>query len=79
VTRHELSVAKPLPMKAHLTLDGRSGAALATAPWLMLDDATGARMAIASMGAFEIAAALLTQTQPPVTEQAKRPLRGQAA
>jgi hypothetical protein len=64
LTRYELGAAKVLPMKAHLTLDALSGAALITAACLMDDEDDEVRMTIAGLGVFEIAAALLTQTEP---------------
>ncbi len=79
VTRDELSVAKLVPMKTHLLLDGMSGALLAAAPWLTFEDEPSARLTIAGVGAFEIAASLLTRTEPPLAEQTKWMLQGKAA
>jgi hypothetical protein len=65
ITRYELGVAKWLPMKAHLTLDAMSGGALLGAAYLMDDEDDEVRETIAALGAWEISAALLTQTRPP--------------
>ncbi len=67
VTRYELSILKLLPMKGHLTLDFMNGATLAAAPFLLLNKderdtvTTGVMI---GLGAYEIAASLMTQTEP---------------
>jgi hypothetical protein len=74
VTRYELGLFKLLPMKWHLALDMMSGAMLAAAPFLLLNDDerdSGVNTILASIGAFEIAAALLTQPQPSLAESAR--------
>src|SRR6059058_1463859 len=67
LTDYELSVKNVIPMKVHLALDAMSGATLATVPL-----ATGARqrglrhwLPHTLIGAFEIAMALTTETEPP--------------
>jgi hypothetical protein len=57
-------------MKVHLALDAVSGATLAAVPW-----ATGARkrglahwLPHTAIGAFEIAMALMTKSEPPPTK-----------
>ena len=66
LTKYEMGVVKVLPMKAHLTLDALSGAALVGAALLMDDEDPEVRATIAGIGVFEIAAALLTR---PVAER----------
>lgn len=64
-TRYELGVIKVLPMRLHLLLDALSGATLCAAPWTIASDAEpGEKKALVALGLFEIAASLLTQTQP---------------
>lgn len=67
MTRYELGLFKVLPMKGHLTLDMMSGAMLAAAPFMLVDkqDRNGTVIGVlAGLGAYEIAAGLLTQTEP---------------
>lgn len=63
MTDYELGLVKALPMKAHLTLDALSGGALIGAALLMDDEDTEVRATLAGIGAWEIAAALLSRTQ----------------
>lgn len=72
LTRYELGLAKVLPMKAHLALDGMSGALLAAAPFLFRDEKRAVTGALAGVGLFEIAASLLTRTQPSPGERASQ-------
>ncbi len=71
MTRYELGLLKVLPMKGHLTLDMMSGAMLAAAPFVLLNEqernTTNTAM-LAGFGVFEIAAALLTKIQPSLSE-----------
>lgn len=67
LTDYELSLKNVIPMRLHLALDAMSGAALAAVPW-----ATGARkrglahwLPHTAIGAFEVALALVTKTEPP--------------
>jgi hypothetical protein len=74
VTRYELGLFKLLPMKWHLALDLMSGVLLAGAPFLLLTEDerdTGVNALLVGIGAFEIAAALLTQPQPSLAETAR--------
>lgn len=76
LTRYELGLAKVLPMKAHLALDGMSGALLVAAPFLFRDEKRVVTGALAGVGLFEIAASLLTRTQPALGERASRAAEG---
>ena len=62
-TDYELGLVKALPMKAHLALDALSGAALIGAAAVMDDEDDEVRATLAAIGAWEIAAALLTRTK----------------
>jgi len=64
MTDYELGAVRMLPMKAHLTLDALSGGMLLGAALLMDDEEPEVRSTIAGIGLFEIAASLLTETQP---------------
>lgn len=67
MTRYELGLFKIIPMTGHLTLDATNGVMLAASPFVLLSkwerNATATSILV-GFGAFEIAAALLTQTQP---------------
>ena len=63
-TDYERGLVKALPMKAHLTLDALSGGALIASAVAMDDEDDDVRATIAALGAFEIAAALLTRPRP---------------
>jgi hypothetical protein len=63
LTDYELGAVKALPMKAHLTLDALSGGALIGAAMMMDDEDADVRATLAGIGAWEIAAALLSRTQ----------------
>lgn len=71
LTRYELGLIKILPMRLHLLLDAMSGATLAAAPFLFADEDSSVTGVMAGIGAFEIAASLLTKTQPPFAERAQ--------
>jgi hypothetical protein len=64
LTDYEMGVVKALPMKAHLTLDALSGGALIGAAMIMDDEDPEVRATLAGIGAWEIAAALMTRTTP---------------
>jgi hypothetical protein len=64
VTKYEYGLMPLLPMKGHLTLDAGSGLSLCAAPFVMGTQDPTARNILVGMGAWEIAAALMTQTQP---------------
>jgi len=61
-TKYEMGVVKALPMKAHLTMDAMSGAALIGAAAIMDEEDDEVRMTVAGIGLFEIAMSLLTRT-----------------
>lgn len=62
-TDYERGLVKALPMKAHLTLDALSGGVLVASAIAMDDEDDDVRATIAALGAFEIAAALLSRTR----------------
>ena len=66
LTDYELGAVKVLPMPAHLVLDAASGALLVASPWLFGFSRSGSRYWIPHVvvGAFEILAALTSETQP---------------
>lgn len=64
MTDYERGIVKVLPMKAHLTLDALSGGTLIGAAMIMDDEDPEVRATLAAIGAWEIAAALLTRTHP---------------
>jgi hypothetical protein len=71
MTKYELGALRVLPMKAHLAMDAISGAALISAGLMLKDEDAGVRAALVGAGAFEIAAAVMTETTSPV-EMAER-------
>lgn len=67
LTRYELGLIRVLPMPGHLALDMASGGMLLAAPFTLLDkhERSGpVTAALVGFGVFEVAASLLTQTQP---------------
>jgi hypothetical protein len=64
VTKYEFGLLPVLPMQGHLALDAGSGVTLCAAPFLMSIEDPTARQVLIGMGAMEIGAALLTQTEP---------------
>jgi hypothetical protein len=64
MTRYELGLVKVLPLKAHLAMDAVSGAGLLGAAAVMEDEDPDVRCTIAGIGAWEIAASLMTRTGP---------------
>ena len=69
LTRYELGVFKVLPMTGHLIIDAMSGAALAAAPFVFLDEDSGVTTALVALGLWEIAAAAMTDSVPSLREQ----------
>ena len=63
MTDYELGAIKALPMKAHLTLDALSGGTLIGAALIMDDEDDEVRATLAAIGAWEIAAALMTRSR----------------
>ena len=63
MTDYELGLVKALPMKAHLTLDALSGGMLIASAIALDDEDDDVRATIAALGAFEIAAALLSRAR----------------
>ncbi|MCU0494591.1 MAG: hypothetical protein MUD01_23645 [Chloroflexaceae bacterium] len=66
ITRYELSVAKILPMRAHLILDGLAGIVLIGAAFWFRDLGTGVFTILLLLGLFELGAALLTEQVSPI-------------
>ena len=66
LTDYETGAVRVIPVKAHLVVDGVSGAALASAPWLTGAARNGVRhwLPHALIGATEVALALTTRTEP---------------
>jgi hypothetical protein len=66
LTDYEVAPKRVVPMKAHLLVDGVSGAALASTPWIGGAARNGPRhwLPHAIIGAAEIALALTTRTEP---------------
>ena len=75
-TDYELGAVKALPMKAHLTLDALSGGTLIGAAVIMDDEDPDVRATLAAIGAWEIAAALLTRTRSDMPARATTPTAG---
>jgi hypothetical protein len=71
VTRYEYSAVKWLPMRVHLLLDGLSGAMLAAAPFVLLDEDTPRSALVAGLGLYEVTVAALTRTKPPLLERGR--------
>lgn len=65
-TDYETGAVRVIPVKAHLVVDGISGAALASTPWLTGAARKGLRhwLPHAVVGATEVALALTTRTEP---------------
>jgi hypothetical protein len=64
ITRYELGALGTLPMRGHLVLDFVSGLVFLAAALLLTREPDGVRAVLAAIGAFEIGASLLTQTEP---------------
>jgi len=64
MTDYERGMVRVLPMKGHLTLDALSGGMLFGTAMLLDDEEPATRAAMACIGLFEIAASLLTETEP---------------
>ncbi|MBA3827185.1 MAG: hypothetical protein H0X24_25235 [Ktedonobacterales bacterium] len=65
LTRYELSVAKVIPMRAHLALDALSGTLLIGTAF---SHKSSSRVTLVGLGLFQILAALTTETEPSFTE-----------
>src|SRR6478736_2628867 len=68
-TCYELGLVRVLPMKAHLSMDAMSGAAFLGAAAMLDDEDPEVRACLASIGVWEIAAALMTKTRSPVRDK----------
>ena len=67
LTRWEVSLAKVLPTKVHLTIDTLTGALTALSPFLFLRDAgQNGTIFLVGFGLFELGAGLLTKTLSPL-------------
>lgn len=64
LTRYELGAFKVLPLPAHFVFDALFGAVLLSAAARREDDTTIVRGTLAGLGAFSLAASLLTETRP---------------
>ena len=63
MTKHELGLAKVIPMKTHLAMDAVGGAGMAMLPFLTDEDNPAAIACAVGMGLFDIAAAPMTRTE----------------
>jgi hypothetical protein len=72
VTKYELGVWKKLPMQGHLAMDALSGVMLAGAPLIFVDEDASVKSILVGLGIFELAAALMTETEPSMNEQARQ-------
>ena len=79
MTRYELGVVKVLPLKAHLAMDAVSGASLIGAAAMMEDEDLEVRCTMASIGAWEIGASLLTRTTGPGESEGGQTEQGRQA
>ena len=64
MTDYEGGMIRLLPMKAHLTMDVLMGIGLITTATLMSSKPKVDRVALAGLGAFAIAYALMTRPEP---------------
>ncbi len=67
LTRYELGTFRVLPMEWHLGLDFASGAFLIALALMLGDEAASARAILAAFGAFEVIAAVMSDTASPAT------------
>jgi len=65
LTNYELGLARLLPMRAHLTLDALSAALFCGGPLLFPNEQARVRASLVSIGVFEFAVALLSQSSSP--------------
>lgn len=72
LTNYELGVKGLLPMKTHLLLDGMSGALFAASPLLFANERGDVKAILAGIGAFELAASLMTEEQPRGTPESRQ-------
>jgi hypothetical protein len=64
ITDYELSLAKVLPMKTHLALDGASALLTGAAPFLMKEPKQSAKFALIGIALFELTVSALTKPAP---------------
>jgi hypothetical protein len=79
MTRYELGLVRVLPLKAHLAMDAVSGAGLLGAAAVMEDEDPDVRCTIAGIGAWEIAASLMTRTTGPAKADQEEMEQGRQA
>jgi hypothetical protein len=75
LTDYETGAVRVIPLKAHLVVDGASGAALASTPWLSGARKNGLRhwLPHALVGLTEIAMALTTRTEADDKRRGRKP------
>src|SRR4051794_33400273 len=64
LTNYEFGLVRILPMRAHLAIDGLSGAALCAAPAMFPEEDPSTQGALVALGLFEMGAALMTRPEP---------------
>lgn len=72
ITDYELSLAKVLPMKTHLALDGASALLTGAAPFIMKEPKQSAKFALIGVALFELTVSALTKPAPTVKIRAVR-------
>lgn len=72
ITDYELSLAKVLPMKTHLALDGVSALLTGAAPFIMKEPKQSAKFALIGVALFELTVSALTKPAPTVKIRAVR-------
>ena len=65
VTDYELSLARRVPMKAHLTIDAINGAMFLAAPLLLRRENTRMKQTLIALGSFALVVTALTEPAQP--------------